>query len=69
MNRATVRTAAAVLAAAITLSGLKGIAVLAEIESSAALPVVVLPRVIVTAPALDPESRIAATTDTTGGRM
>jgi len=50
MNRTGVRFTAALLAVTATFSVLGGVAKLAELESSYGLPVVVLPRVVVTAP-------------------
>jgi hypothetical protein len=51
MNRIAVRISSAALAVAATLSVLQGIAMLADVEKSARLPVVVLPRVEVIATA------------------
>ncbi|HEU0198906.1 MAG TPA: hypothetical protein VFR86_00570 [Burkholderiaceae bacterium] len=59
MNRATVRTAAAILAAAVTITGLKGIAVLAETAASPTT-VVVLPPVVVSATPADETTQVAA---------
>lgn len=47
MNQARAKTVSAILAASVTLSGLKGIAVLAEATPSPQTPVVVLPSVTV----------------------
>lgn len=59
MNRAAIRTPSAVLAVALTCCVLNGIAMLADVESSAHLVQVVLPRVEVSASAPSP-SPVAA---------
>lgn len=49
MNRTAARVLSVALAFAVTFSGLKGISLLAAVEPSARTPVVVLPRIEVTA--------------------
>jgi len=50
MRQITSKVASFVLAGAVTLATLAGIGLLAEIESAADLPVVLLPEVVITAP-------------------
>lgn len=60
MSQTAVRYVAALLAACATLAELTGIAMLAGAGSSTASSVVVLPRVVVTAPATPPNAVSAA---------
>jgi hypothetical protein len=69
MNRTAARATAVVLAVAVTFGGLKGISLPAAVASSARAPVVVLPRVEVTATALQAAPVDVAATKAEGNRF